>query len=550
MAETSVLREFLVDLGFRVDAASETKFREASEGADKRMKAFAGTLTVASAALSAYLTAATSKLNGLAISSNRVGASANNITSFQYAVQQMGGSAQAALQSLDGMAQKMRDMPGYKGVFTHFGIDPDKEKDNVESLLKLFNSDKFKAQSYSTQKAFADKLGIDDQTFRALQDPATLQAYREHNAYLEKMGVNLDESSKGARDLTNAVNELYSKLEGPAMKVAGDMAGDFAVALKAVNAQLDVLADWYSKLPEESKQTIETFAKIAGYVTAIAGAVGTIKMAGNILGGLGALATGGAAGGGAAAASGGGFMASIAGLASRLGVPAWLLTHSDSLNAGEDEWAKKNRAGWGKPSSASSQTTGGPRGIRNNNPGNIDYSGMYGQYFGATKEDGPGGRFARFATAQHGLQALAVQIKRYANAGYGTAMDIIGKWAPKGENNTKAYIESVSGAMGVSATTRLNLSDPKVMESLMNAVIKHENGRNPYSAALISDAAKFGVMHQGKFGGGWGNSPSISQTTNITVNGASDPRGTAGAVGDAQRNVNNDLARNFKVAAR
>ena len=101
------------------------------------------------------------------------------------------------------------------------------------------------------------------------------------------------------------------------------------------------------------------------------------------------------------------------------------------------------------------------RGIRNNNPGNLNYVGQT----GATKEEGPNGRFAVFQSAQEGLNALAGQLRLYAKRGVDTVEGMISKFAPPSENNTRGYIDRVSTALGVSSEQRIDVSDPGVISS-------------------------------------------------------------------------------------
>lgn len=192
------------------------------------------------------------------------------------------------------------------------------------------------------------------------------------------------------------------------------------------------------------------------------------------------------------------------------------------------------------PSSGASANPNDPRGIRNNNPGNLNYVGQA----GATKEAGPNGRFAVFGSAEEGLRALGNQLRLYGNRGINSVRAIISKFAPASENNTKAYINSVSSGLGVGADAALNLNDPRVLQSLMGAIIKVENGKNPYSAEQI--AAASGV----RAAGAPGSAPvSVSQSTTIHVTGSGDPHATAQAVAQAQGGVNQRLVRNMKVAA-
>ncbi len=120
-----------------------------------------------------------------------------------------------------------------------------------------------------------------------------------------------------------------------------------------------------------------------------------------------------------------------------------------------------------------------PRGIRNNNPGNLQQSDV--QWEGKTASADP--RYESFATPEAGIRALALNAQHLQANGAQTVTDLISKWAPASENGqakTQAYIGAVAQAMGVSPTDNVNLQDPATLTAFTNAVIAHENGANPY----------------------------------------------------------------------
>ncbi|CND92794.1 Uncharacterised protein [Yersinia rohdei] len=179
-----------------------------------------------------------------------------------------------------------------------------------------------------------------------------------------------------------------------------------------------------------------------------------------------------------------------------------------------------------------------PRGIRNNNPGNINYVGQD----GASLER-PGGRFAKFETAYDGLKAMARQLMRYftgktTGKPLQTLTDIISTWAPGSENNTGAYIAQLSKMLNVHPDAVLNLENPQVMSALMGGIIHHENGRNPYSSELIARAAG-GAPQQG-----------LQQETNIYITGVTDPISAGNEVAGRQTNVNARLTQQLHTATR
>ncbi len=126
---------------------------------------------------------------------------------------------------------------------------------------------------------------------------------------------------------------------------------------------------------------------------------------------------------------------------------------------------------------------GGVRGIRNNNPGNLEASWA----FTWQGQNGTDGRFATFASPEHGIRALGVNLLAYQRRGLDTISKIISRWAPpQDNNNTTAYIQNVSQALGVTPTTRLDVASPDVLTALSKAIIHQENGNVPFSDETIA----------------------------------------------------------------
>lgn len=120
----------------------------------------------------------------------------------------------------------------------------------------------------------------------------------------------------------------------------------------------------------------------------------------------------------------------------------------------------------------------GARGIRNNNPGNLEYS-KTNPWVGQTGDDG---RFAKFETPEHGIRALGRNLLSYQRQGIDTVSDIINRWAPPSDNNnTDAYIQAVCAQLGVTPDQQLDASNPDTLKALCASIIHHENGRQPYN---------------------------------------------------------------------
>ena len=124
-----------------------------------------------------------------------------------------------------------------------------------------------------------------------------------------------------------------------------------------------------------------------------------------------------------------------------------------------------------------------PRGIRNHNPGNLRLSKDPWQGLADKQTDGA---FFQFREAKWGIRALARTLITYQDRhGLKTVRELIGRWAPPSENNTPAYVAAVAKALGVGQDDPVDLQDHAVMEPLVKAIIRHENGQQPYTQAQI-----------------------------------------------------------------
>jgi len=139
----------------------------------------------------------------------------------------------------------------------------------------------------------------------------------------------------------------------------------------------------------------------------------------------------------------------------------------------------------------SAATTGAvmykPRGIRNNNPGNIRLGDPW-QGMSQMQNDKS---FVQFDNPLYGIRALNKVLKTYyTRYGLNTVRGIILRWAPPNENDTDAYVQTVASALGVDADQTINVNE--YAPALSAAIIKHENGQQPYDVALINQGVALG----------------------------------------------------------
>jgi len=130
-----------------------------------------------------------------------------------------------------------------------------------------------------------------------------------------------------------------------------------------------------------------------------------------------------------------------------------------------------------------------PRGIRLNNPGNIRHGDKWQGL--DTAHDKQDSEFCTFIAPEWGIRAMCVILNNYqVKNGISTIRGAISRWAPPTENDTEAYVKAVAAAVGVRPDEEVRLA--ALFDKLVPAIIKHENGMQPYSAEVIHKAIALG----------------------------------------------------------
>ena len=125
------------------------------------------------------------------------------------------------------------------------------------------------------------------------------------------------------------------------------------------------------------------------------------------------------------------------------------------------------------------------RGLRNNNPGNIRQNSD--NFLGEVKPSSDPA-FKQFESIEYGYRAIFVTLNTYQKKyGLSTIRAMISRWAPPKDNNdTEAYIRSVSAESGVPENSRITSTNKDVMIPIVAAMSRVENG----VAANISEVQR------------------------------------------------------------
>lgn len=129
-----------------------------------------------------------------------------------------------------------------------------------------------------------------------------------------------------------------------------------------------------------------------------------------------------------------------------------------------------------------------PRGLRDNNPGNIRPNPKY-EWFG---QKGVEHNYVIFDDIEHGLRAMAKDLKSKIKRGLNTLELYIPVYAPPSDNNnTRGYINRVAASTGFSPNEVLIANEATLLK-LVKAHIGVEIGDH-YAGLITDDLIAAGV---------------------------------------------------------
>ena len=516
-AET--IRSFLVALGFKIDQPTLKKFEDVITASTLKANLLAGAFVGMAKSLAESLQDATRDLNNLYYTSVRVGSSATNLKALTQASQDFGVSSEEALGNIEALAKELRTDPSKESLINFLGVQTRDANHQLRDTVDIAN-DLGKALANQPDfmvNKFSQLLDLTYKFQTMIRDPGWLADLEKHQKLLAS--GDYEDAARGAaqleqqlRGLQDRWDALKTRVESHLFKRLNQDFEDLGKWIDAHGPEIDAFVDGFAT-------TVETAAKI------VVPLLGTIAEGWRLIFAevkrLGEYVAGGTS-------------------------QDWMdrLFPTSPINPKVFSWLIEKLGIKGPVDEALGLTGGqsaggaGAFGIRNNNPGNLEYRGQ----MGAVKAGGSPfeQRFAAWRTPQEGLAAMARQIELDFGRGRTNLESLLGKYAPPGENDTGAYIADVAGQLHVGASEALNLSDPAMLSNLMNAMIRHEDKVNPYRPEDVRAAAQGAIEQQ----------VTLNQTNHFTINGAQDPSKVKQAVADALQDSNRRMTRNLQGAAR
>ena len=121
---SSILKEFLVSIGFDIKEDQYRRFNDTVYKLTQRMEELATLGAAAAVALAAGVSQAAGEMDKLYFASIRTGASARNLTDLEYAFSQVGLSAEGALAAVENVAKAINLSPATQGCWQRLALTP------------------------------------------------------------------------------------------------------------------------------------------------------------------------------------------------------------------------------------------------------------------------------------------------------------------------------------------------------------------------------------------------------------------------------------------
>ncbi|CAI1771897.1 Uncharacterised protein [Serratia fonticola] len=508
------------------------------EAAGKRAASFFGAirtellallgLTLSAQGIKSFITSTANSLQQLGINSKALDMSAKSLDGWSRAAEAAGSSAekmQGTLASFQDVLTQIRtggasDSPLFAALASFggaTGANFDYKNDNSEAIMRKI-AQNWNKLNEDAKRRFGGMFGFDNATQQALSSGALVSDADKFT----KASMATEDATRKAADFNRQLVAMKQNFSAAAQVL-------FSALIPYVEQLIPLIAKFGNWIATHGPEIEKFFADSAAEISKVVDAVGGWQNALEILlafvvgkwalGMLGAI--------GRVMKSFGPLLAAIAAVSAwdKIGnindeakskgmTPGDLLIQkmkekdeaqqadTDTIKDKISNWWHEKTDGY-EASSYNAYGTKGPRGIRNNNPGNLNYAGQA----GATKEGGPNGRFAVFGSMTEGVAALYKQLQLYFQRGTNTIESIVKKYAPASDgNNVMAYINQLVKATGKGAGEMLNSADMPTIFNLMKGIINHENGKGYVSDNDIMGGIQVGARaamqrNSGSYGG-------------------------------------------------
>lgn len=238
-AETDVIREFLVSLGFKVDQNGLKKFVGALGATSKESDIVSKSVLGIGLAAQAMVAQYSSSMEKLYFASRRTHASVENIQALEFGTSKIGIAAGVAREALENMSAAVRTNPGIRGLMDGLLGKDTAGLDQAQVMIELVQ--KLSQMPHYEGAQFAQLFGIDEKTFKMMVDsmPELLAAEKERIAMNKQAGIDAQAAAAAGHEYANSLRDISAAAGVLRDRIAIELLPQFRDFNKEVRKLLD-----------------------------------------------------------------------------------------------------------------------------------------------------------------------------------------------------------------------------------------------------------------------------------------------------------------------
>lgn len=245
---STVLREYLLSLGFQVNSSEQKKFDLTLTKTTKLATLAGGALVGVATAATAMVQTFSNQMEKLYYASRRTGSTVENLQALESSAKRIGLSGGQIDSAIEGMARSLRTNPGLTGLLKNLGVrvegrdTSDVMKDMVRQLRQL---------PFYIGSKFASMFGMDEQTFLMMsQGLDKMEEAAERRKKLNAdAGLNVEQAAAAAVEWNNSMRDIDDKFE----VLKGTLSIALLPAMREVRDVTSMVLDDWIKIFKEWK---------------------------------------------------------------------------------------------------------------------------------------------------------------------------------------------------------------------------------------------------------------------------------------------------------
>ena len=213
MADSAILREYLVSLGFQIDKTGEKKANQAIAGLDKQALSLGKNVAAVGVAVTGMVTVFAAQMEKLYYSSLKTDSTVGSLQALSYGARQVGINGDQMRSSLEGFARTMRLNPGMVAFLSgKMGIST-QGKETAQVYSEFI--DKLGEMPFFLAAKFGSMFGQDpDSLYLMIKQRQEMKAAEQERREMARaVGLDTEKAARDAHDFANALRGTTERVE-------------------------------------------------------------------------------------------------------------------------------------------------------------------------------------------------------------------------------------------------------------------------------------------------------------------------------------------------